>query len=157
MYAEHPDPPFHKPMVYIGLDILFVIFSILYLIGDSAHQNNFLKYVKPIPTWIMIYQLWSLRDTHRHIFTIILALLFGSIGDIFLLFQSSFIFFALGALAFLVGHVLYVLALIPLVEDIAENRTSLRQVLRQEPLFIVLWMVLMAFSFWSISFIVSFL
>lgn len=63
--------------------------------------------------------------------TIILALLFGSIGDIFLLFQSTFIFFALGALAFLIGHVLYVLALIPIAEDIAENRTTLRQVLRQ--------------------------
>ena len=55
MYSEHPDPPFHKGMVYIGLDLLFVVFSVLYLIGDSSHQNNFLKYVKPVPTWIMIY------------------------------------------------------------------------------------------------------
>ena len=54
MYVQHSDPPFKRPLFYIILDALFLLFSILYNIGDSDHANNFLKYTKPIPLWILI-------------------------------------------------------------------------------------------------------
>ena len=37
MYNEHPDPPFKDSKFYLVLDILFLVFSILYLIGDKDH------------------------------------------------------------------------------------------------------------------------
>jgi hypothetical protein len=64
MYKEHINPPFKKPVFYIVLDILSLVFSILYLIGDRDVLNNFLKYTKPIPLWLMMAQLWSLRKVH---------------------------------------------------------------------------------------------
>jgi uncharacterized membrane protein YhhN len=59
-----------------------------------------------------------------------LGLFFGSLGDIFLLFQSSgAIFFALGAFFFLVGHVMYVPSFVNTARDLSENKITLREVL----------------------------
>jgi uncharacterized membrane protein YhhN len=99
--------------------------------------------------WLLIAQLWSLRGVHSQIYVIIWGLFFGSIGDILLLFGV----FEGGALAFLIGHILDVVGFIGLARDIGENRANMRDVLRQEPLFIGIWIVLITFSFWSISFI----
>ncbi len=127
MYTQHPQPPFKTVTYYVILDLLYVIFSILYIIGDPDVYNNILKYVKPFPVWIMIIELWPLRHLHTHITTIIVGLFFGSLGDIFLLFQEkSAIFFGLGALGFLIGHILYVPSFVYLARDLAENKVTLR-------------------------------
>lgn len=118
MYSSH-SKPFFSSTVYIVLDALFVLFSILYLIGDSDHMNNFLKYVKAVPVWIMVVQLIPLRDIHRHITTIVIGLLFGSAGDMLLLWGDNFTCFALGALSFLIGHIFYVTAFVYIAEDLA--------------------------------------
>lgn len=118
MYSPN-QKPFFSSTTYIVLDALFVIFSALYLMGDADHMDNFLKYVKAVPVWILVVQLIPLRDIHRHITTIIVGLLFGSVGDMFLLWGDNFICFALGALSFLVGHIFYVTAMVHIAEDLA--------------------------------------
>jgi uncharacterized membrane protein YhhN len=83
-------------------------------VGDQIsifHDNNYnvLMYFKAIPVWILICQLWSLREVHPCICTIMVALFFGSLGDLFLLFgPNSTILFALGATSFLVEHIINV-------------------------------------------------
>lgn len=65
MYSEHPKPPFRPSKFYIGLDALFLLFSIIYIVIDAQNMDNVLKYVKPFPVWILIIQLWSLRQVHK--------------------------------------------------------------------------------------------
>lgn len=65
MYAKHTQPAFHSPMFYISMDVLFVVVSLVYLVGDSVHMDNALKYLKPFPIWIMMAQLWSLRSVYK--------------------------------------------------------------------------------------------
>jgi uncharacterized membrane protein YhhN len=114
------------PKWYIVLDLLFLIFSVLYLIGDSDHLDNFLKYTKAIPVWLMIVELFPIRSIHKHIKTIMVGLLFGSAGDMFLLWgSSSDIAFGLGALSFLVGHIFYVTAFVFLAEEISKRQVTL--------------------------------
>jgi uncharacterized membrane protein YhhN len=113
--------PFKPVSYYLVLDILYLIFSGLYIWGDQDIGNNFLKYVKPIPLWLMIAQLWSLRAVNSGIYVVIWGIAFGSLGDILLLIgsQVSGPFFELGAAAFLVGHVLDVIAFIGFVRELA--------------------------------------
>jgi len=82
------------------------------MIGDPDHKNiTIFRMVKPFPVWLMMFQLFSLRNTHRSIFKIIIALGFGSLGDILLeISGSSFVLFAGGAASFLVGHLIYVVS-----------------------------------------------
>ena len=80
--------PFKPVSYYLVLDILYVVFSLLYIWGDPDIGNNFLKWVKPIPLWLMIAQLWSLRGVNSHICTVIWGIAFGSLGDILLLIGS---------------------------------------------------------------------
>jgi uncharacterized membrane protein YhhN len=130
MYSPHSQPPFHSVTTYVALDVAYVLFATLYIMGDSSHMDNFLKYCKPFPVWIMIYQLYSLIDTYYYIKIVMLGLFFGSLGDIFLLFQSSgAIFFALGAFLFLVGHIMYVPSFVNTARDLSENKITLREVL----------------------------
>jgi hypothetical protein len=53
--------------------------------------------------------------------------------------------------------VLDVVAFVGFVKELAEERVSLREVLSNEPLFIVMWMLEMAFSFFSIGIIIRYL
>ena len=94
------------------MDILLVIFGILYMIGDPTHYNiTALRFAKPIPVWIMIAQLLTLRHTYSEIKLFVIGLAFGSIGDICLELQDfTFALFAIGAFSFLVGHVFYVVS-----------------------------------------------
>lgn len=48
-----------KEHLFNLLDLLYLLFSILYIIGDRDVLDNDLKYVKPIPIWIMIFQLYK--------------------------------------------------------------------------------------------------
>ena len=138
------------------MDVLYLLFSGLYIWGDADIGNNALKFVKPIPVWLMIAQLWSLRGVNSKIYVVIWGLAFGSLGDIFLLIGSLTTepFFELGAAAFLIGHVLDVTAFVGFVKDLAYERVSLREVLSAEPLFIVMWLLEMTLSFWSIGIII---
>lgn len=120
MYKER-EKPFYPRWVYILLDVLFVVFSVLYMIGDTDHYNiTVLRFAKPLPTWIMILELIPLRNINSYIKVIMFALFFGSLGDILLeLVSYSEILFYVGALSFLVGHLLFVISFISLAKDIS--------------------------------------
>jgi hypothetical protein len=84
MYSQLPSP-FYPRYIYVILDCLFIIFGILYMIGDPDHYNiTVLRCAKPIPTWIMIIELFPIKNLHRYIKLIMIALFLGSIGDILL-------------------------------------------------------------------------
>jgi uncharacterized membrane protein YhhN len=101
---------FCKTYVYIVMDVFFVIFGVLYVVGDSDHLNiKAFSFFKPLPVWIMIAELFTVRNTQKNIKGLMVALAFGSLGDILLELQSyGFALFAAGALSFLVGHLIYV-------------------------------------------------
>ena len=47
---------------YIIMDVLYLIFAVLYIIGDVDHYNiTPLRFAKPIPIWIMMVQLFTVR------------------------------------------------------------------------------------------------
>jgi len=48
-------------------------------------MDNGLKYLRAVPIVIMVVQLYTYRTAHRHITTIMVALLLGSIGDMCML------------------------------------------------------------------------
>ena len=52
------------------------------------------------------------------------ALFFGSIGDMCLLWGSYTIPFAMGTLAFLIGHVIYVSAFVSIAQEASKGRVS---------------------------------
>jgi uncharacterized membrane protein YhhN len=142
-----------KLYVYIILDVLFFIFGILYMIGDTSHLNiTVLRFAKPIPIWIMMAELLTVKNSHRSIILLVVGLAFGSLGDILLELQSfSFALFAAGALSFLLGHLAYVTAFLQICEDTAEFKVSIREVLQRKALYIFLWLLFLTFSFWSIG------
>lgn len=148
-----------KKNIYIKLDVLFVVFGIVYMIGDTDHYDiTAFRCAKPLPVWIMIIELYTVMGLQKNIKQLMLALLFGSIGDILLEFQSiNFVFFAIGALSFLVGHLFYVLAFVNITVDIAEGHSTLKEILKYKPLFVVLWLTFFSFSFWSIGKIIQFI
>lgn len=138
---------------YLVLDILFLVFAILYMIGDTDHFNiTPLRFAKPIPVWIMIAELWTVRDRQKNIKYLMVALAFGSLGDILLeLAQFGFIFFAIGAGSFLVGHLIYVVSFLEITEDIADGHDNMRDILSLKALFLTVWIIFFTFSFWSIG------
>ena len=150
MYTQHKDPPFEKPSFYIKLDALFLLFSVLYLIGAPHHLNNFFQYFKPIPIWLTIIQLWSLRKVNASIYVIFWGPSLGSLGIVLLIFG---IFYG-GALAFLIDHLLVGYAFVKLAREIAPDRSTSYGMLCREPLFIALLIILTAFSIWSATFII---
>jgi uncharacterized membrane protein YhhN len=115
MYSASTDH-FKHCCFYLICDVLYIIFAILYNIGDAEHMDNGLKYVKAVPVWIMVVELYTFRTAHKHICTIMVALLFGSIGDMCLLWGSYTIPFSVGALAFLIGHIIYVTAFVSIAQ-----------------------------------------
>lgn len=81
-----------------------------------------------------------------------LALAFGSLGDILLEFaQFGFIFFAIGAAAFLVGHLIYVVTFLQIIGEISKGESEVEGMLKLKPLLITIWIVFFVFSFWSMG------
>jgi len=73
---------------YITMDILFVLFAVIYIIGEPLRANiTVMRFAKPIPIWILIIQLITIRDIYSQVKIFIIALIFGSIGDILMELQ----------------------------------------------------------------------
>lgn len=122
LYGDY-GPSFLVSKTRIILDIVYWIFAVIFMVGDwfavSGVFSFFtaLLFVKAIPIWIMIYELWEPKKLYQGTEKITIGLVFGSLGDILLLINgfaqkgpSPTIFFALGALSFLIGHIFYVLS-----------------------------------------------
>jgi uncharacterized membrane protein YhhN len=106
----------------------------------------------------MIAELFTVRNSQKDIKKLMVALAFGSLGDILLEFQNvSFAFFAAGALSFLVGHFIYIVSFVEMTEEIAEGRVEMREILSLKYVYIVIWLLLFVLSFWSIGSIMRYL
>lgn len=84
------------------------------------------------------------------------ALFYGSLGDIMLLiwpFEKNMTMFAMGALKFLIGHIIYVNCFLTLSANIADGSVTLKNTLKKKGLFIVIWLVHISLAFLSMGFI----
>jgi uncharacterized membrane protein YhhN len=86
-------------------DRIFILIVLIDLLG-IMYQPYVRMVVKPlIVTSLLVYYVRSMEADQRKI--ILAALLFGLVGDIFLLFDNSEIFFNIGLVAFLIMHLMY--------------------------------------------------
>ena len=95
--------------------IIFIILAVLDVAFIAAGVNSAHFYIKPllIPA-LAAAALLSLLPEHKSRLVCLLAIgmLFHTMGDDFLLFDSKgFIYFALGLASFLIGHIFYLLVL----------------------------------------------
>lgn len=91
-----------------------------------------------------------------------IGLVFDFIGDILLLINgfaqkdsSPTIYFALGALSFLIGHIFYVLSFLESATDSTDNNFSLSRIMSLKLLYILVWLILVGFSIYSLSQVVT--
>lgn len=86
--------------------ILFLILSLLHIIAIKNHNKPMRIVTKPLlmPTLLFAYLYGSSFPSSL----IVIALIFGFLGDIFLLGDG--IFFTLGLVSFLLGHIFYISA-----------------------------------------------
>ena len=88
--------------------IVFSIDFILNLYADRYRKQTLKVLTKPLLVPLII--LFYLTSAEHINWFIVTALFFGFLGDVSLLWGSKKIFFAIGLIAFLVGHLLYTLA-----------------------------------------------
>lgn len=90
------------------LFIIFILFSALNIISVKKANSLGVKLTKPflMPTLLIIY----LYSTATPQLSIILALTFAFLGDIFLVGEGTL--FTVGLLCFLMGHIFYIKALL---------------------------------------------
>ena len=97
-------PPFKRPTINTKIiQHLIFISAFLQLIGE-AFGNTHLMHIKPIPIVLMILLSSYSLDTDPKITR---GLLFGLIGDLCLMFPTTFLFEA-GAVSFMIGHLFYI-------------------------------------------------
>jgi uncharacterized membrane protein YhhN len=165
LYGDYGEG-FHETGTRKIMDVAFWCFAIVYLIGDYLSEPNpftvFTAFtlVKPIPIFLIAAQLWPVRNAHSSVFKIMLGLLIGSVGDILLLINglvkppgsdSPTLWFAAGAAAFLVGHILYVVAFLEVASDCATSTFNLAATMAHKALFMVVWTVLVALTFFMLG------
>lgn len=87
--------------------IVFIITFAVNLYADKYEKQNLKALTKPLLVpLIMVFYMSSATPINWFIVT---ALFFGFIGDISLLWGTKKIFFAIGLVAFLIGHIFYTL------------------------------------------------
>ena len=87
--------------------IVFIIDFILNLYADRNRKQTLKVLTKPLLVPLII--LFYLTSAEHINWFIVTALFFGFLGDVALLWGSKKIFFAMGLIAFLAGHLLYTL------------------------------------------------
>ena len=81
---------------------------VLFLIGHALDLYGLRMIVKPIPVLLMAVWVYLLPDKKAYQWAIIAGLLFSMLGDILL--ESKADLFVFGLLAFLMGHIAYIVA-----------------------------------------------
>jgi len=105
-----------KPLSIVLISI-FATFSIIHLIFAFFEMEKLRKITKPL-IFLPLLGLSFVIDPSFHIF--LLGLIFGIIGDVFLIFKDNKKIFTIGAFFFFFGHLLYgvqILALYPLKNE----------------------------------------
>ncbi|MHC1747937.1 MAG: lysoplasmalogenase [Cellulosilyticaceae bacterium] len=102
-------------MIKLWLGI-FIGVVIIHLLCCFAKNPNSRKITKPflMPLLVLVY----VSMTKDYNMLIIGGLLFGFLGDIFLLWDHKSRFFAFGLISFLIGHILYIVAVINKIQTV---------------------------------------
>lgn len=96
------------------LCILFVMLILVHLFACATERNILHTATKPL--LMPLLALWYALSADAPSALVIAALLCGAAGDTFLLFPAGRrLLFGAGVLAFAVGHVLYILYMLPLI------------------------------------------
>lgn len=129
LHKEH----YPKPTVFI---ILFVILSLLDIAGVITDSLVLKISAKPLIIPVLIIYLYYNFSKVNHLWLIYAALLFSTMGDVFLLFefmQPAFFLFGVGA--FLVAHIFYIIYFLKI-------RSWHRSFFRKQP-----WWLLLIYSY----------
>lgn len=89
--------------------ILFAVLSALDVLFLASGNREVPMYIKPLLMPSLALSAWlsiGKRQSKTIVGLILVALLFHTAGDVFLMFSSD-LFFAAGLIAFLVGHIIY--------------------------------------------------
>lgn len=93
---------------------VFMVVFIVNLYADRNEKEKLKMLTKPLLVPLIIF--FYLTNAEYINWFIVCALLFGFLGDVLLLWGSKKFFFAIGLLAFLVGHLFYTLAFLQSVQ-----------------------------------------
>ncbi|QVK16751.1 lysoplasmalogenase [Mycoplasmatota bacterium] len=87
--------------------IVFILISFLHLTFEIKNYKQGRQITKPLlMPLLLLYYLFSVSNPNYYI---IIALVCGFLGDVFLLWASKQSFLLIGLLAFLTGHIFYIL------------------------------------------------
>ncbi|MBN1801734.1 MAG: lysoplasmalogenase [Candidatus Lokiarchaeota archaeon] len=91
--------------------ILFCLDSILHIYGILKESKNLIKFSKPLLMPLLaLYYAFGTFAINQFDVLIVFALIFGALGDTFLLSQENEKYFLIGMVAFLLGHVFYIIS-----------------------------------------------
>jgi uncharacterized membrane protein YhhN len=110
-FKNHPG----RFILGVYMEILIITAAVIFSFASIYvyyNKKEMYVYIKPIPIilLVMLYLFYFSGSTQKNIFhiLIIVGLIFGLIGDILLAFKMRF--FLLGLIAFLIGHVSYIIS-----------------------------------------------
>jgi uncharacterized membrane protein YhhN len=87
------------------LKVIFFIVLAVEIYFSTTHQNNLVKFTKPLLMPLLIFIAFQLNIKERNLY---IALFFSLLGDVFLMFGSE-LYFMLGLGSFLMAHLFYIL------------------------------------------------
>jgi len=85
-----------------------IVFALVFIAGEVIDSYPLRLAARPIPVLLMALYLLLEPDKGRFQWLVIMGLLFGAIGDFFLEYSPNT--FLYGLVAFLIGHIFYILA-----------------------------------------------
>lgn len=92
----------------IGL-IVYIIVSSIHLLASFKENETLRKLSKPLIMLTIIATLIIYMISYKKSYILLLlALIMGFLGDVLLLAKNKFFLFVMGAFAFLIGHLLYI-------------------------------------------------
>lgn len=91
--------------------ITIFLFDIIIHLSSCIYPNKKIRATSKIFLMPLLFKVYlSLTEKESQSKTIILGLLFGAIGDAFLLTDDNFILIILGLVSFLIGHIFYIIS-----------------------------------------------
>ena len=97
-------------LILFGIDVMFHSYGETQIYKDPKRQNLLIRWITKPLLMILLIGMYISSNNITLIPFIIAALVFGCIGDIFLMFMDQLRFYILGTLAFVLGHISYIIA-----------------------------------------------
>jgi hypothetical protein len=150
------------------LDVAYWLVAVFHIVGDLlAVPGSFsfwtiIDLLRPVPLWILIYQLWNLQRIHRSVEKIVIGLALVSLGSILLIINKyaqrgdtpSF-YFTIAGIFFIAGYLFYSVSFIESGTDSSSTSFNLANTMGQKIFYIFIWVILIGFTFLSLSHIVG--